>query len=67
MINGEITAGVAPDAIGAKTQLKRLVFQTPGLDEQSGHVIPPKPTNFAPAANASRAENEVQPAIELWR
>jgi hypothetical protein len=38
MINGKITVGVAPDAIGAKTQLKRLVFQTPGLDEQPGHV-----------------------------
>jgi hypothetical protein len=38
MINGEVTAGIAPDAIGAKTQLKRLVFQTPGLDEQSGHI-----------------------------
>jgi hypothetical protein len=38
MINGEITVGIAPDAIGAKTQLKRLIFQTPGLDKQSGHV-----------------------------
>jgi hypothetical protein len=38
MINGESTVGVAPDAIGAEMQLKRLVFQPPGLDEQSGHI-----------------------------
>jgi hypothetical protein len=61
MVNGEVTAGIAPDAIGAKTQLKRLVFQTPGFDEQSGHVFPPKLMNFAPPEDESRAENEVQP------
>jgi len=51
-----------------QTQLKRLVFQTPGFDEQSGHVFPPKLMNFAPPENESRAEKiEVQPANELWR